>query len=278
MTEAGGIAFAIRENRTITRPGGSVLKRFRIAILLYILLFVALGELLAKLRATDWDDTLWVDIYVVNGAGSEAVEAYIDALAPDAFDAVERFFAEQAQAHGLGIERPFGIRVAGQLEAALPRVPDDPGMLGAIVFSLKMRWFATRLHWSIDGPAPSITLFAIYHDADSGVSLDRSTALRKGMLALANLFASRSAGGSNQVVVAHELLHTLGATDKYDLATGQPLHPLGFAEPDRKPLYPQSQAELMAGRIPIDPHLSSMPHSLASVVIGPATALQIGWR
>jgi hypothetical protein len=255
-----------------------VLKRFRIAILLYILLFVALGELLARLRATDWDDTLWVDIYVVNGAGSEATEAYLDALAPDAFAAVERFFADQAQAHGLVIERPFGIRVAGKLERALPRVPDAPGMLGAIAFSLKMRWFATRLHWSIDGPAPDITLFAIYHDADSGVVLDRSTALRKGMLALANLFASRSAGGSNQLVVAHELLHTLGATDKYELATGQPLYPLGFADPNRKPLYPQSRAELMAGRVPIDAHDSIMPSSLASVVIGPATAREIGWQ
>ena len=252
-------------------------KRFRIAILLYILLFVALGELLTKLRATDWNDTLWVVIYVVNGSGSDATEAYIDSLEADAFVAVERFFAEAAKKHGLAIERPFGIRVAGPLEATLPRVPDNPGTLDAIAFSLRMRWFATRLHWSIDGPAPDITVFAVYHDAAAGVALDRSTALRKGMLAVANLFASRPARGSNELVVAHELLHTLGATDKYDLTTGLPIYPLGFADPDRKPLYPQSSAELMAGRIPVDAHASRVPDSLRNVVIGRATAIEIGW-
>ena len=35
------------------------------------------------------------------------------------------------------------------------------------------------------------------------------------------------------------LLHGFGATDKYDLATGQPLYPKGYAEPALKPLYPQ---------------------------------------
>ena len=57
--------------------------------------------------------------------------------------------------------------------------------------------------------------------------------------------------GSDDMVIAHELLHTLGATDKYDLRTNQPAHPDGFAEPDREPLYPQSFAELMGGRIPV---------------------------
>jgi hypothetical protein len=255
-----------------------VFKRFRIAILLYILLFVALGEFLAGRRATDWNDSLWVDVYVVNGTGSGATQAYIDALEPDAFDGVERFFAEQAASHGLGLAQPFEIRIAGQLEAALPRVPENPGMLGAIAFSLEMRWFATRLHWRTDGAAPDITLFAIYHDADSAVVLDRSTALRKGMLALANLFASRPARGGNEVVVAHELLHTLGATDKYELATGTPIHPIGFAHPDRKPLYPQTHAELMAGRIPVDARVSHMPDSLGKTVIGQGTAIEIGWR
>lgn len=266
------------QNGATTRPGDSVLKRFRIAILLYILLFVALGEFLASRRATDWNDTLWVDVYVVNGSGGAATEAFIDKLEPDAFAAVEQFFEQQATHYGLDLERPFGIRIAGRAEARLPRVPADGGIPSAIMFSLKMRWFVTRLHWSMDGPAPDITLFAIYHDADSGVTLDRSTALRKGMIALANLFGSRSARGSNQMVVAHELLHTLGATDKYDLATGLPIYPIGFADPDQKPRYPQSRAELMAGRIPADAHQLLVPESLARVVVGPATALEIGWR
>jgi hypothetical protein len=242
-----------------------------------VLLFVAVGQYLASRRATDWDDSLWVDVYPVNGSNSEQAQLFIDTLKSDSFTAVERFFENQSKAYGLDLERPFRIRLAAQLEGELPPVPDDGGLLSTVIWSLKMRWFVTRLHWASDSPTPDITLFAIYHDGEAGVALDRSTALRKGMIAVANLFGSRSSRGSNQMIIAHELLHTLGATDKYDLATSLPYYPIGFAEPDREPLYPQSHAELMAGRIPIGPDQASVPVSLDRVVIGSATALEIGW-
>jgi len=252
-------------------------KRFRIAVLLYVLLFVALGQFLASRRATDWDDSLWVNVHLVNGSGSRATQAYIDSLKPDAFASVERFFKEQSDSHGLELSRPFHIRLTTELEQHPPSVPDNGGLLSSIVFSLRMRWFVARLHWTSDEPTPDITLFAIYHDAQSGVALDRSTALHKGMIAVANLFGSVQSRGSNQVIVAHEILHTLGATDKYDLQTTFPRYPLGFAEPDRKPLYPQSHAELMAGRVPIRANEARVPRSLDRVVVGQATASEIGW-
>lgn len=252
-------------------------KRLRIAILLYVLLFVALGQFLASRRATDWNDTLWVDVFTVNAAGSATTQAYIDRLEPDAFADIEHFFSDQAASYGVQIERPFGLRIAGQVDSSLPPVPDDRGVLSAIVFSLRMRWFVTRLHWKTDGAAANITMFVVYHDSGSNAVLDRSTALRKGMIGVANVFSSRSARRSNEVVIAHELLHTLGATDKYDLATLQPTYPIGFADPDRLPLYPQSRAELMAGRIPVDASHAGIPESLDSVMVGPATALEILW-
>jgi hypothetical protein len=83
--------------------------------------------------------------------------------------------------------------------------------------------------------------------------------------------------GSNNVVIAHELLHTVGATDKYDLASGEPLNPAGLADPDREPLYPQERAEIMAGRRALSAQESEMPHSLAGVVVGADTAREIRW-
>jgi hypothetical protein len=79
-------------------------------------------------------------------------------------------------------------------------------------------------------------------------------------------------------VIAHELLHTLGATDKYDLRTNQPTQPDGYAEPDLQPLYPQSFGELMGGRIPVSSTESTMPESLQQVIVGAKTAGEIGWR
>ena len=70
-------------------------------------------------------------------------------------------------------------------------------------------------------------------------------------MAIAHLYADDGAHGSNQVVIAHELLHTLGATDKYDRATGQPLVPEGLGDPGQSPRYPQQFGEIMAGRVAV---------------------------
>jgi len=75
----------------------------------------------------------------------------------------------------------------------------------------------------------------------------------------------------------HELLHTLGATDKYDLSNNQPLFPDGYAEPELTPLHPQLKAEIMGGRIPLSQLKAIIPSSLAKTVIGPKTANEIGW-
>ena len=97
------------------------------------------------------------------------------------------------------------------------------------------------------------------------------------MIAVTNLFASRDARGSNQVVLAHELLHTLGATDKYSRASNFPEFPEGFAEPNLNPRLPQKKAELMAGTNPARRRHAAMPESLRNVVVGRLTAEEIGW-
>jgi hypothetical protein len=79
------------------------------------------------------------------------------------------------------------------------------------------------------------------------------------------------------VVIAHELLHVFGATDKYDPATNQPLVPQGLANPQARPLYPQRKAEIMGGRIALSPTEARMPSSLRASLVGPETAREIGW-
>lgn len=79
-------------------------------------------------------------------------------------------------------------------------------------------------------------------------------------------------------VVAHELMHTLGASDKYDRRTEQPLWPDGYAEPELQPRFPQRRAEVMGGRIPLAPAKAEIPLGLEDAVVGPLTAQEIGWR
>ena len=95
------------------------------------------------------------------------------------------------------------------------------------------------------------------------------------MIGIVNAYAARRQRGSNNVIIAHEFLHTLGATDKYDPANGQPTAPDGLADPNRTPLYPQETAEIMGGRIPLAADDAVIPQSLKYVIIGPLTASEI---
>jgi len=255
-----------------------VFKRLRIAFLLYVLLFVAVAQYFAGQRSKDWDEPLWVDVYTVAADHDESTRRYLDDLEPTEFKDIEPFLAREAERYHLTLAQPFRLRLVGEYRAPLPTLSQDASMLGVLWWSLRMRWLATRLRWQADGPSGDVLVFAVFHAPSAGVALDSSTALEKGLIAVANVFAARDARATNQVVLAHELLHTLGATDKYAPATNTPIFPSGYAAPDARPLLPQTKAELMAGRIPIDERRSEIPGSLRDVVIGPATAMEIGWK
>ena len=255
-----------------------MLKRLRIAALLYVLLFVAAAQFLTARNMTDWDAALWVDVYAVAGDDDSVTRHFLDDLSAISFADTETFFAREAQRYGVTLEQPFKIRIVGEHAAELPALDADAGHLGVLWWSLRMRWLAARLQWQAPDPTGDIVVFAVFHAPEEGVALDRSTALDKGLIAVANLFADHEARATNQIVLAHELLHTLRATDKYALASNAPSYPDGYAAPDARPLLPQTKAELMAGRIPLDEQHAEMPRSLREVVIGPATAREIGWQ
>jgi hypothetical protein len=144
-------------------------------------------------------------------------------------------------------------------------------------WSLKLRWFAARAT-AVPGRAPPrIRLFLLYHDPATLDHAPDSHGLQKGLVGVVHLFAEPAMAGRNNIVIAHELLHTVGASDKYDLASGAPIFPNGYADREQNPLYPQEQAEIMAGRRAVSAYQWDMPRSLAAVVVGPETALEIRW-
>lgn len=249
-------------------------RRLRIVILLLILAFVALNTYFDRVYSTDWDIPLRVAVYPINADGRDATERFIRERTDD-YSALERFFAEEAREYELTLEQPVRFAGAQPLRESPPAIARDPRPLDIAWWSLRTRYWAWRAPTS--KPAPDIRMFVLYYDPQHTASLPHSTGQQKGLYAIVHAFADRSMRGSNEVVMAHELLHTLGASDKYDLNTNQPAYPHGFAEPAREPRYPQTYAELMAGRIPISDAAADTPESLRRVLIGPATALEIGW-
>jgi hypothetical protein len=122
-----------------------------------------------------------------------------------------------------------------------------------------------------------VKLFLLYFDPAKHPHLRHSTALQKGLVGRVNVFASKALSRQNAVIITHEFLHTLGATDKYDLATSLPIYPDGYANPELDPLLPQQFAEIMGGRIPVSKTEAEIPASLDNVLIGVKTAREINW-
>jgi hypothetical protein len=270
----------LRRTRFLTHNSSiitSVFKKLRILILLLILLFVALNTYFDRVYSTDWNTPLRVTLFPINGDGSPVSEQYIKGLAGTDFLSLESFFENEAKRYGVGLERPVRFAHGAQIRELPPMLEPDMGRLGAMMWSLRTRYWAWRVPEHGSGPKPDVQLFVLYHDPDKTNAVPHSVGLQKGLFGIVNAFAAREIEGSNDTVIAHEFLHTLGASDKYDLANNQPVYPLGFAEPDRNPLYPQTRAELMGGRIPVSPEEARIPSSLRQVVVGAATALEIGW-
>ena len=254
----------------------SMFRALRIVILTFVLINVALGAWLTRARTTAWEQPLRVVIFPINGDGLDSTGRYIRQLTREHFRPLEDFMRDEAQRYALGQGDPLDVFVAEEVEALPPRVPPDANLLQVAGWSLQLRWWAWR-HADYDGPAPDVRMFVLFHDPVHVDRLPHSLGLQKGLIGVVYAFAMPTQEGENNVVIAHELLHTLGATDKYDPQTNQPVYPHGFAEPDRDPVYPQAFAEIMAGRIPIDPRHAEMPRGLDESTIGAATAAEIRW-
>jgi hypothetical protein len=250
-------------------------KALRIAVLLFILFMVATGSWLTQLRSTDWNNSLWVKIYPINGDGSDVSDDYIAGLKVEAFSGIEEFLAREVRRYGHELDRPVRIELGEPIHEQPPAIGDSGSALRIALWSLRMRWWASGVTGSQDRIDPDVRIFVRYHDPQRSLPLENSVGVQKGMFGIVNAYSSRRHTGRNNVVIAHEFLHTLGATDKYDPLTAMPLAPHGLAEPDRSPLYPQEKAELMGGRIPVSVYDAVVPRNLAYAVIGPLTAREI---
>jgi hypothetical protein len=254
-----------------------VWRKVRIAVLLMILAVAAWSNWYDRLSTTDWDETLTVGIFPIDDAGDPATRAYIQSLDVAAVFDVERFLNEEAAEYGIGIARPVSVQLFPPVVEAPPEREPGGNVLGTMWWSLKMRLYAGRASRASGLPAPQIRIFVRYHNPAFTRSVPHSVGMQKGLVGVVHAFANDAMGRTNNVVIAHEILHTLGASDKYDLATLAPLYPIGYAEPERYPRFPQVFTEIMAGRRAVSPSVFEMPASLDEALVGKATALEVRW-
>lgn len=249
----------------------------RIALLLFVLATVVQWTWIERQRVTDWKHPLRVVVYPIDADATARSSAYLATLERSVLVEIEDFLAEEAQRYGLKLARPVEMYLGPRLDQQPPDIPKQAGVLASLSWSLRMRFWAWR-NDDYPGPKPHVRLFVVYHDPARSPRLAHSTGLAKGMIGVVRVFAEKSQERVNNVVIAHELLHTFGATDKYDYTTNMPRYPDGYADPAANPRFPQRHAEIMAGRRPLSMFEAEIPTSLGQTLIGAGTAAEIHWR
>lgn len=244
------------------------------------LLLIALAVLLWFFRighdpVPDWQQPMRVAVYPYNVDGSAAVDAYIRTFGQSDLDRISDYFAAQAERYHLALPRPFELVIGPAIANAPPMPVDQNSRLERLGWALSIRLW--RLRFDDRGLDPDIVAVARFNRVTDESPILHSIGIAEMRLAVANLPATERHRGYGQVLLAHELLHTVGAEDLYHPATGLPVFPAGYAEPNREPRYPQEQAELMAGRIPVQPGRAVQAVNLDETRIGPRTAREIGW-
>lgn len=225
---------------------------------------------------TRWERPLRVGIVLLAGEGTEVhVEHWrrgLDALS-------SRLDAEMRRWRGAG-EPPFQLELVGpaRWDGAFPLSPPSDRFADRALYAFGL-W---RVLGDIDGVAGvvrsdwDVRLYVLGARVPAwDGSFAEGVGARYGDVALVR----GSAGGDLSLplqVIGHELLHTVGASDKYDDG-GHALEPEGLVEPERAPRYPQLHAEWMVGEVPVSPGTGRPPSSLDDLGVGPVTAREIGW-
>jgi hypothetical protein len=253
-------------------------KLIRIIILLLILFAVAFYTKNQKLQSRTWASPLEVVIYPMNGDNNSLiVDDYIRQLNEEMFTEIDLFFQHESEKYSIVTRYPIKTRLGSVLTVHPPTEPAlGSDVLSIVWWGLKFRYWAFKNTPNAKDNSNKVLVFLYYHQDDKNRVLQHSLGLNKGLLTIVHAFASKEQAPQNNIIIAHEVLHTVGATDKYD-PRGEPVFPSGYAEPDKTPLYPQTLAEIMSAHIPLSSTQSRMADNLSQCVIGSKTAQEINW-
>ena len=249
-------------------------RRIRILLLLGVLVLTLGLTSLERFMVREWRAPLDVAIYPINGDGSEAAADYIRALQAADFAEINAFLVRETHLYGLQQRVSMTLKLEPEMQVSPPPPPKDRNVLKTMAWSLQLRWWTYQHSGQMWPQLGKIRIYVLYHEAKPGKALEHSLGLQKGLIGVVHAFADAKQTAQNNIVIAHEMLHTLGATDKYD-PDGRPVYPIGYAEPELPQHLRRREAEIMAGRIALSDGRNVMPDSLAQCVIGSTTAHEI---
>lgn len=251
----------------------------RVAVLLTLLASViiyALRDHAARRARLAWQRPLEIALVLLarGELDADALGAF-ERRVPELELALEREF----QRYGGGF-RPFRFHSFGPAAEGEvpPRASAAPGAFEPLRVSYALFWFARHSDQAahVSGAFDGKIYVVLSPPRSQKRALVEGLGQDGGRIAVTSIELSEDSVDFGLFVVTHELLHLLGASDRY-APDGTALLPEGLGDPEREPLYPQDSAEVMArGRV-IEPGLEVPPGDLAELRVGPQTAAEIGW-
>lgn len=254
--------------------------RARVSLLLTILAGVVLwagADHYQRHSRTSWQRPVKVALVLVE---REPINPSTIALLTDRVSQLEERLTSEYRRHNDRDFAPFALEVKGPVEAKeAPRQGQGQGWF-RLCWETYRRWTWTRdvdARAKVDGGAYDARIYLVMKPARGGVAFVEGESEFEGRVGVARADIDPEMIDFALFVAAHELMHTLGASDKYD-AEGRAVFPDGFAEPHRQPLYPQPGAEIMARNLVLAPNAERPPSTLGELLVGNRTAREIGWR
>lgn len=252
--------------------------RVRVTLLLSVLAVVvlyAVHDVLTRHARTEWRRPLDVAFVLVTGPGIDA--AAVTALRARVPDLAERLTSELHR-YRPGAPPPFAFTRYGPTPLAeSPPAPED-GLVGAARYAYALHRFTSDIDRRLGIPQRGFDarLYLVLA-APTDRAVVEGMSEQGGRVGIARAELDTDTVDLALFVAAHELFHTLGASDHYG-PDGRALVPDGLAEPDRSPPFPQEFAEIMARNRPVSPTSEERPESLAELAVGPSTAREVGWQ
>jgi hypothetical protein len=251
--------------------------RLRVSVLSVLLLLVTVygaHDWADRRSRTSWQRPLRVVLVLVE---REPVPASTLALLTTRSFELERRLAEEYARHTGRDFTPVELTVRGPVRASSPPPSaDGDGAFALIRHSIALwRWTSAldaraRVEFGYDS-----RIYLVLAPSDRIAFVEGESEYR-GRVGVAQAALGPTSVDFALFVAAHELFHTLGATDKYD-GVGRALFPQGFAEPRRVPLFPQVAAEVMSRNVPLNAESERAPDTLNELVVGDVTARELGW-
>jgi hypothetical protein len=194
---------------------------------------------------------------------------------------LEQQLEDQFARYG-GTFRPIHFRQFGPVQepSPPPEAADRPSLWQELALSLALGAYARRCDRAAGVRGGNELDGKIYlrlsEPHNARLSLVEGLGEDGGRVAVTSLELREDSADFGLFVVAHELFHLLGASDRYG-PDGLAELPGGLGEPELVPQFPQRSVEVMArGRV-LEPGWEEPPSQLAELRVGTKTAAEIGW-